>query len=408
MPNVQQKKFGKGGLITLAFTVAMIAVIFLKLDFWYKVSIEIALILLFILVRIGYIYFYLAALALKRGKYEKVWKNMEKALRIGVDYERQVSAGACYVQNGDAERGIEILEKVINSPKAGAYSKNATIVASMGYWRLGQQQKAIDVLMDLKNSGYRNDNLSINLESYLLETGQLKAAKQAINDGRRNNTENNGLLDNRGWYEIQMGHWQNAKEIYKELIDDRNAQFPEAYLHGAQVSIHYGDIDQALERLGWGTSKRFAKTCLISKDYIEGLIHGLENPDTRADLAKAIDANAVDVSCGRPFSITSTDTDTSTSTTPTVQPQVIDSPDSSDVPDEDISLNVDDSSDADSEDLDDREPNTELTDDDEIIAKGLDLDEDENQDAEANEGDEELNTDVDDEDDREPNTDLDE
>ncbi len=397
MPNVQQKKFNKGGLVAALFLFAMIAVVFLKIDFWYKILIDVALILLFLFIRRGYIFFYRAAMAYKNGgESEKVWKNLERALKSGVDYERNVSIGSFYVQNGDAARGVQILEKVMANPKAGDFRKSATIVCSMGYWRLGEQQKAVDVLTDLRDTGYRNDNLSINLQTYLLELGDLKTAKQVINEDRKNNVENNGMLDNRGWYYIQMGFWQKAKEVFDELIDDRNAKFPEAYLHGAQVSIHYGDIEQAVDRLGWSTGKVFAETCLIKKEYVEKLMLGLENPKTRKEFAAAIENAPVEVSCGRPFAgmekAVEFDEDGADVIKPKEKPEPVKKP----------AVEPKASSDEEEveEDIDDREPNTDLDeDDDEIAAKYGLVDEPE----EEEDG---PNTDLDD-DDREPNTELD-
>lgn len=409
MPNVQQKKFNSGALVALGFVVLMILVMLTKLDLWIKAVIDVAIALLFVFIRRGYLYFYRGAVLFKKGKTEKVWPVMEKALKAGVDHERRTMIGSAYIQQGDAKRGVEILESVMSNPKAGDFRNTATVTCSMGYWRLNQQEKAIQVLEDLKETGYRNDNLDINLETYLLERGELKKAKQAIAEGRKNNTENNGLLDNRGWYYIQMGNWDKAREVYDELIDDRNAKFPEAYLHGAQVSIHEGDISQAIDRLGWGTSKRFSATCLTSKAYIEHLMMGLENPATRDEFAKAIDAAATEVSCSKEFKgydlakpfeddaegvimpqekPAYTPTSTTTKASESDKNLEITSNDSTG----DINTDVDD---------DDREPNTDLDEDDiELAAEYGDTSEEDVEDVPM--------TDVDDDDDREPNTDLDE
>ncbi|MBO4392896.1 MAG: hypothetical protein J5800_01010 [Spirochaetales bacterium] len=399
MPNVQQKKFNKGGLIALAFMAAMVGVVFLNVSIWLKIAIDVALILLFLFIRRGFIFFYRAAVAYKKGDEDRVWKNFEKALKAGVDFERKVSIGSVYVQSGDAKRGVEILEAIMTNPKAGNFRKNASVICSMGYWRLGNKQEAIKLLSDLRESGYRDDNLAINLETYYLETGDLKAAKKAITEGRKNNTENNGLLDNRGWYYIQMGFWQKAQEVYDELIDDRNAKFPEAYLHGAQVSIHYEDIEQAIDRLGWSSSKQFSKTCMVTKEYIANLLLGLENPATRADFAKAMDENYIEVSCARPFSglekAVEFDRSASDVIAPKEKPKYTpkkDTPKTASSDNDSPNTDVDD---------DDREPNTDLDDEDAAIAAEYgDVDDYDDSDI--------PDTSLDDDDDREPNTDLDE
>ena len=399
MPNVQQKKFNKGALIALAFMAAMVGVVFLNVSIWVKIAIDVALVLLFMFIRRGYIFFYRAAVAYKKGDEERVWKNFEKALRAGVDFERKVSIGSVYVQSGDAKRGVEILEAIMTNPKAGHYRNSASVICSMGYWRLGNKQEAIKLLADLRESGYRDDNLAINLETYNHEIGDLKAAKKAITEGRKNNTENNGLLDNRGWYYIQMGFWQKAQEVYDELIDDRNAKFPEAYLHGAQVSIHYEDYEQAIDRLGWSSSKQFSKTCMVTKEYIANLLLGLENPATRAEFAKAMDENYIEVSCARPFAGLEKAVEFDRSSVDVIAPK--EKPKYAPKKETPKAASSDKDSPNTDLDDDDREPNTDLDEEDAAIAAEYGY-VDDYDDSDI------PNTSLDDDDDREPNTDLDE
>lgn len=405
MPNAQ-KKTNKSALMALAFAVAMVGVFFLNISIWFKIAIDVLLILLFLFIRRGYIFFYRGAVAMNKGPEEKIWPNLEKALKAGVDTERQVMIGSAYVQRGDAARGVEILEKVMANPKAGDFANTATITCSMGYWRLGELDKATEVLEELQASGYRDDNLSVNLESYLLEKKDLKGAKKAIDKGRPEKTESNGLMDNRGWYYIQKGEWEKAEAVYDELIDDRNAKFPEAYLHGAQVSIHNNDVEQAIDRLSWGISKKFFGTCMFTKEYMEKILLGLQNPKTREAFAKAMEENHVDISIGKLFAALDTvaefdenDADVILpkekpvySRTAAAAPQLGKSSEkTASSSDEDINTDVDD---------DDREPNTDLDEDDAALAVELGYDDS----AVAGET---PNTDLDDDDEREPNTDLD-
>lgn len=406
MPNAK-KKTNTSAMMALAFAVAMVGVFLLKINIWIKIAIDVVLILLFLFIRRGYIFFYRGAVAMNKGPEERVWPNFEKALKAGVDVERQVMIGSAYVQRGDAARGVEILEKVMSNPKAGDFAKTATVTCSMAYWRLGNMDKAVEVLEELQATGYRDDNLSVNLESYLLEMKDLKKAKKAMDKDRPDNTETNGLMDNRGWYYIQKGEWDKAKEVYDELIDDRNAKFPEAYLHGAQVCIHENDIQQAIDRLGWGVSKKFFGTCMFTKEYMEKLLLGLENPKTREAFAKAMEENHVDISIGKDFpglemvvEFDESDADVIkpqekpvySRTTPTIA-QKADNGVENTASDSkgDINTDVDD---------DDREPNTDLDEEDAALASELGYDD-------TAEAEETPVTDLDDDDEREPNTDVD-
>lgn len=406
MPNAK-KKTNIGTRIALAFALAMIGVFLLKISIWAKIAIDVGLILLFLFIRRGYIFFYRGAVAMNKGPEEKIWINFEKALKAGVDVERQVMVGSAYVQRGDAARGVEILEKVMANPKAGEFGNTATITCSMAYWRMGNMDKAIGVLEDLQETGFRDDNLSVNLESYLLEKKDLKKAKKAIDKGRPEKTETNGLMDNRGWYYILKGEWEKAKEVYDELIDDRNAKFPEAYLHGAQVSLHENDIQQAIDRLSWGVTKIFYGTCMFTKDYMEKLLLGLENPKTRSSFAKAMAENFEEISSGKDFPGLETAVEFDENDADVIRPQekpvysksaqtVAQKSDntveiSASDTNKDINTDIDD---------DEREPNTDL--DEEDVALSVELGYDDTAEEEGTPV-----TELDDDDEREPNTDVD-
>ena len=411
MPDVQKKKLNTGAILALIILGAIILISFLKISIWIKLAIDVLLILTFIFVRRGYILLSIGAMNFKKGNLDKAFSSLEKALKAGLDPERRNMVGSAYIQQGDAARGVQILEGVKADPKAGEHANVATVTCSMGYWRLGEKDKAISSLEELRATGYKNDNLSINLETYLLEMGELKKAKDLITENRKEGTENNGLLDNRGWYYILSGNWKKAKEVFDELIDERNAKFPEAYLHGAQVSVHDGDISQAIDRLGWGASKKFSSTCMSTKEYFDKLLLGLENPATREAFAKAMDEHYKEVSLSIDFPGLEDATDFDHSAAGALQPsekpsyierqnatstaQKTDSPDllSGSDDDQDINTDVED---------DDRIPNTDLDESDVVLAKMY---------GDVYEAEDLVTLDTslsDDDDEREPNTDLDE
>ena len=409
MSDVQKKKFNSGALIALLFLGAIVGISFLRIDLWIKIAADVALALVFLFIRRGYIFLAIGAKAFRKGDLDKAWPNLEKALKAGIDPDRRNMIGSAYIQQGDAARGVQILEEVAADPKAGDHRNVAIVTCSMGYWRLGRIGKAIGSLEELRASGYRSDNLAINLETYLLETGDLSRFK-AIMDDNRTGTENNGLMDNRGWYCILTGDWDTAKEVFDELIDERNAKFPEAYLHGAQVSIHNGDVSQAVDRLGWGLARKFTLTCLASREYFEHLLLGLENPATRGEFAAAMDKFSKEVSLCKEFpgfeKAVGFDENTPDALKPSKKPSyrgqmaAADARDIDDTekkqlhePDRDINTDVED---------DDREPNTDLDDDDLAMAVSYGdttplADDSDNPDTSVS----------DDDDDREPNTDVD-
>lgn len=395
MPNVQQTRLNKGALIALLFIMLTIGACFLPIPWWAKAVIAVVLVGVFLFIRRGYIYFYRAAVTLQKENTPRVWNLMKKALAAHVDDERKILICSAFIQQGDAQFGVDTLEKLIPVCKEESRRAMATVTLSMGYWRLGDLDKAIEILQDLRATGYNDDNLEINLETYLLEKGDLKEAKKLIVQSRKNGAESNGLLDNRGWYYIQMGEWDKAADIFDELIDDRHAKFPEAYVHGAQVCIHKGRIDDAIDRLGWALSKRFTNTCAVTKEYVQTLIIGLENTATKKAFARAMDENVREVSLGREFPGFELALESDSSN---------DMPCKEDASIDEVSVGPNDEactvSNTDILEDDEREPNTDLTDDDYEYDQSYGSD-----DADFSDEDDVLDTSVDD-DDREPNTDL--
>ena len=409
MPDVQKKKLNSGTLTALVFLVAILVITFLRINIWIKIAADVALVLIFIVLRRGYIFLAIGAKAFRKGDLDKAWPNLEKALKAGIDPDRRNMIGSAYIQQGDAARGVRILEDVIADPKAGDHRNVAIVTCSMGYWRLGLKGKAIASLEELRSTGYMNDNLSINLETYLLESGDLERFR-AIMESDRSGTENNGLMDNRGWYCILTGDWKTASEVFDELIDERNAKFPEAYLHGAQVSIHNGDVAQAVDRLGWGLARKFTLTCLATREYFEQLLLGLENPATRDAFAAAMDRYSKEVSLCKPFpgyeKAVAFDESDPDALKPSTKPSYVGHKAATDTRDADNTegkpmSEADGDINTDVEEIE-REPNTELDEDDDDIARSYGYDPD------PEDGSDNPDTSVSDDDDREPNTDLDE
>ena len=174
------------------------------------------------------------------------------------------------------------------------------------------------------------------------------------------------------------------------------------------MSIHEGDISQAIDRLGWGTSKRFVSTCMITKEYLEKLLLGLENPKTREAFAKAMEESYIDVSIGKTFPGFDNACEFDENEADVIKPQekpVSAMPASPMAQKSDKAMEIK-ASDADADintdiDDDDREPNTDLDDDDAELAAKLGYDD-------SADSEEVPDTGLDDDDDREPNTDLDE
>lgn len=394
MPSVTKTKLNKGALIALLFFLLIGCACLLPILWWQKVIIAVALIALFLFIRRGFILFYKAAVKLKKENTPEVWTLMKKALAAHVDDERTVLICTAFIQQDDYNFGVEYLENFLTKCKDSHWHGQAIIALSMGYWMQGKLDKAIEVLQDLKSTGYVDGNLQINLETYLLEKGDLKEAKKLITESRKLGGESNGLMDNRGLYYLLTGDWTKADSLYEELINERNAKFPEAYVHAAQVKIHLKKVSEAIDRLGWALSKRFTNTSSVSKEFVEKLLQGLENPATTEAFTKLIDEQVRAVALGQDFEGLG------------AEPVAMPKPELEKA--EEVELSEPDESEDEInivlEEDDDRDPNTDLTEED--FVESSRFDEEFSQEL-SDLNDIILNTDVDD-DDREPNTDLNE
>ncbi len=90
------------------------------------------------------------------------------------------------------------------------------------------------------------------------------------------------------------------KQIYSSRTSSKKGpRFPEPYVHHAQVKIHFGQVGDAIELLKKALDARYANTSGFSKEIIQGMIDGLENPETRRKSAMEIDRDTISVAVGK-------------------------------------------------------------------------------------------------------------
>ncbi|MFA6840318.1 MAG: tetratricopeptide repeat protein [Sphaerochaetaceae bacterium] len=425
----------------LAVLIVVIVVV-LPIPVWARAVIIIVLAAAFAFWRRSIIYFLIGNRKMagdeKKGKtpdLESAWNWYRKAWDAHIRLDYGAIIGSTFIQRGDVEYGKKILETVISRMPGTDLEKSTKVALSMALWRLDDLQGAIDVLEEVRASGYSDKNLYVNLGTYLLEKGEYRRAKKINDEAKKIGPESPGITDNRGWYYIATGDWNNARKLYDELTDERRPRFPEAYVHGAQVKLHFGDVEGAIEQLERALAQKFVLTTGVSREVIEQMLEDLRNPQTRKSAAAAIDASAVIVAAGgAPLGasdamgaasvapVVSADAPEPVAEKPPVAlveasedeeadddlavPAVVD-----DGPtDEEMGLVCDDYAEDEDEDEpdtsvdddDEREPNTELDESDylyeDIDSDDEDADEDESEDSFY---------DLDDDDDRDPNIELD-
>ncbi|MBO4394218.1 MAG: hypothetical protein J5800_07740 [Spirochaetales bacterium] len=237
-----------------------------------------ATILLFILSRLGYLFFSLGAKELKKGS-DKAYFYFAKALYFKIGREQRILIGTAFMMHGEVDKGILVLEKA----SKGMIAQNLYYLAqgniALGRWKQGNLSEAISILEKLKERGCDETNMYLNLSTIYLQNGDLDKAAEILDHCRRTKKTGDGFTDNEGHLAILEGDWEKASKIYKKLLEKREPKFPEAYVHAAQVSIHEKDINKARGLLETALEKPFVFTSLYSKDYIRNLIEELGEPE---------------------------------------------------------------------------------------------------------------------------------
>lgn len=232
--------------------------------------------------------------------WDQAWPLYRKAIKAGLQKSFVVTSASMFLQKGDATEGKAILEQYLQSStgKDPNLDNIAKTMLSMAYWMDGDLQKAIQTVDQVYESGYRDKNLFINYTTYALEKGDLSKAKALLDESAEMENSSPGIRDNRGWLYILQGNWEQADELFSDLIQ-KNPRFPEPYVHYAQVLIHYGQVQAAIDMLRRALEARFSNTSGMKQQHIQHLLDKLEAAETRLKTAMEIDADPVNVASGR-------------------------------------------------------------------------------------------------------------
>lgn len=233
-------------------------------------------------------------------EWDQAWPLYRKAIKAGLQKSFVITSASMFLQRGDALEGKAILEQYLATSKGKDSNLDniAKTMVSMAYWMDGDLQKAIRTVEEVYESGYRDKNLFINYTTYALENGDLQKAEALIDESGEMENTSPGIKDNRGWLHIVQGEWDLAEALFSSLIE-KNPRFPEPYVHYAQVHIHYGEVQAAIDLLKRALKARFSNTSGMKQEQIQQLLSRLETPETRLRTAKEIDADPVNVASGR-------------------------------------------------------------------------------------------------------------
>lgn len=262
---------------TLLLCILIFGAFYLPVPMVWSIVISLVIVAVYAYLRRGLFYFARAAKLMSSGKDAEAWPLLRKAYSCGLNADYKMYIGLAYIRRSDDVRfGIEVLENVAKSGRNKEIKNSAAIMSTLGYAKLGEYEKAIGILESLRAEGVKDPSLYINLGSFYLETGNMTKAHE-INEEAPKTV---GTDDNRGVEMIMTNRWKEARTLYMDMLLNSSdpPKFMDAYLHGAQVALYYGDNLVAKRLINKALDGKMREGTNVSADYLKELLADMETP----------------------------------------------------------------------------------------------------------------------------------
>lgn len=227
----------------------------------------------------GTVYFSKAVRAINSsepGKKEKGVELMEKALKAGLSDENAVVAASVLLQNDNEEKAKEILEPLSMS-KERKVAGPALSSLSMYYWLQRDYAKAIELCEKSKSIGYVSRNLCINLLTYYLAAGKTREFSELLDEMGTSGGSSPAIVDFVAVNAMFHGQWKQAGAYLEALCSEARPNFPDAYVHFAQVYMHYGDVKNARRLFSEALDADFARYSVYTKETVKEMLNLLND-----------------------------------------------------------------------------------------------------------------------------------
>lgn len=273
--------------MTLAF-VALLVALLLKVSVTYR-TILLALAALLVLYSIrSYFYVVLASQVKKKKGPEtpRVWALYRRAWQAGLPTKYAVMLSNLFIQQGDPQEALEMLNASLEDERGKKKPNQFSILSaknsiSMAHYILGDLKGAIDVLQKMREQGEVDTNLYTNLSSYLLESDLVEEAEDVLRESEERVHETPALVDNKGWVLLKQHHYEEADQLYQNLIEELKPRFPEAYVHAAMAKEGQGEYEAAEELYQQALTKEFYRSAGYSKQEVQQRIKLIQAGDYR-------------------------------------------------------------------------------------------------------------------------------
>jgi len=172
------------------------------------------------------------------------------------------------------KEAAEVLIKLMNKAGQSIGKEGNLFLARTWYtlvlWKTEKGSEAIDMLVEVKNRGYKTSALYGSLGAFLIESERLNEAQILNQEALEFAPDDLVILDNHGLCQMKLEKWDDARSIYEKLMDLK-PRFPEAWYNYAKVLKHFGDSEGAIKALEQALSCNFSGLNLIQAPMVHEL-----------------------------------------------------------------------------------------------------------------------------------------
>lgn len=228
-----------------------------------------------VIMNLSLIFNNMASRAYRKGEYDKALKHLATALKISPKNSNLRGSYAwLLLKLGRTQEADEQVSQALADVTREDYRHSLNVTKALVHWKKGEVDQAIS-LMEKVLENYRNTNAYGTLGFLYLEKGDLDKALSFNLEAYDYNNTNAVILDNLGCTRLLRGEYEEAREIYQQLLKLR-PHFPEAFYNYARVLAHFGELDDAIYMCRTALSLPFWNTSTVKKEQVENTLKELE------------------------------------------------------------------------------------------------------------------------------------
>ena len=213
--------------------------------------------------------------AYRKGDYDKAIRMLRTALKMRPgSYSLRGSYAWLLLKLGKTEEAEAQIDQAISDAEKEDEKNPLLVTKALVLWKKGELDQAIS-LMEKVIVNYKNTNVYGTLGFLYIEKGDLDKALSFNLEAYDYNDTGPVILDNLGYTRLLRGEYEEALEIYRQLIKLR-PNFPEAFHNYARVLAHFGEMEQALYMCHTALTFRFWHTSTVTREQVENTLKELE------------------------------------------------------------------------------------------------------------------------------------